>query len=340
MPRKLSSTSRKPNSLWRTWVIRNTYAFYIYFSCLIWYYWFNHTSFQVKSMQFPFFPESQFLFGASSLKWQTLIFAHLNSPFLGLVGWRLAGWLVGCFCFVLFCMEGASSSGCSGSNSSTPIGVPIFHSPINPHRRHWDDTHSCLISASGLASCKLLLMTQLSFQPCSPGPFTEMHRAATLLWNLPHPQTLSWNYRSQSLSHRGSADLSCPSYSSVHYLRSRGYIFLSLLCSTPSATSHLENILLFHIKALPHPCFESQRIIFSSKCFCFKEYLIKSSQWDSGFEEHKCQKLRPFILSLSRSPKMKDWLMFSNYGLSFSTTIIFFNHLNLFIFQFCLSLYK
>lgn len=55
-------------------------------------------------MQFPFFPESQFLFGASSLKWQTLIFAHLNSPFLVLVGWLVGWWLV--FCFKFVCLFG------------------------------------------------------------------------------------------------------------------------------------------------------------------------------------------------------------------------------------------
>lgn len=113
------------------------------------------------------------------------------------------------------------------------------------------------------------------------------------------------------------------SYLLLRALSQKQGIFLSLLCPAPSATSPLENILLFPIKALPHPCFENQRIIFSSKCFCFKEYLIKSSQWDSGFEKHKSQLLGLFVLSLSQPPKMKDRLMSSNYGLSFSTTIIF-----------------
>ena len=66
----------------------------IFISLALYGYWFYHTNFQIKSMHLSSFPESQFLFGVSSLKWQTLNFAHLNSPFLGVVGW-LAGWLVG-----------------------------------------------------------------------------------------------------------------------------------------------------------------------------------------------------------------------------------------------------
>lgn len=92
MSRELSSPSRKLNSLWRAWVVINTYPFRIYFSCFIRYCWFNHTNFQVKGRQFPFFPVWSFKSKVENLNLCSFKFSISGVGWL--VGW-LAGWLVG-----------------------------------------------------------------------------------------------------------------------------------------------------------------------------------------------------------------------------------------------------